>query len=169
MKHPGWQSKGEHCFAGGNAKGLRVMANLLIVEKYRSIGLLYREVLQDEGHRVFVALNGKESLNLARRERVDAVIVDDRLPDFAAKKLLGRLKRCQRHMRSILSVSSDSAPASDARLWDGFFMKSSDFTILQREVKRVCQQPSRALPSQSHRKGHTNVPRSARTPAPGGK
>ena len=82
------------------------MAKILIVDNYLSIGLLYREVLQDQGHSVFVAMNGKEASLRALYERIDIAVVDDKLPDFEAEKVLERLKRLQPHMRGILSISS---------------------------------------------------------------
>jgi len=118
---------------------LVIMANILIVDNYPYIGLLYREVLQDEGHRVLVAMSGKEALLLAPHKRIDIVIVDDKLPDFEAEVVLGKLKRVQPHTRGILSISSTFIPSGDSCLWDGIFIKTHDFTILKAEIKKLWQ------------------------------
>lgn len=121
------------------------MANILIADSYVSIGLLYREVLQDMGHQVFVALSGKEALLLALYEGIDIVVVDDKLPDFEAEEVLGRLKRIQPHMRGILSFSSTFGLPRNASLWDGIFIKTNDFTILEAEIERLWRESSRAV------------------------
>ena len=38
------------------------MANILIADNYLSIGLLYREILEQDGHKVLVAKSGKAAL-----------------------------------------------------------------------------------------------------------
>ena len=121
------------------------MANILVVDDYLSIGLLYREVLQEQGHSVFVALSGKEALLLALYEGIDIVVVDDKLPDFEAEEVLGRLKRLQPHMRGILSFSSTFGLPRNAPLWDGIFIKTHDFTILEAEIERLWRETSKAV------------------------
>jgi DNA-binding response OmpR family regulator len=116
------------------------MANILVVDQYLSIGLLYREVLQDEGHRVFVALSGKEALDFALHQRLDMAIVDDTLADFSAEELFEELKRLQYRLKGIVIVSTDFDPEHDARLWDGIFVKTNNFTLLEAEVERLRQE-----------------------------
>jgi DNA-binding response OmpR family regulator len=115
------------------------MANILIVDSYLSIGLLYREVLREKGHRVFVMLSGQEAVHLARHENIDIAVVDDKLRDFEAERVLERLKQLQPHIRGILSVSRDFDLSVNARLWNGIFVKSNDFNVLESEIKRICQ------------------------------
>ena len=110
------------------------MVNILLVDNYLPIGLLYREVLQDQGHRVFVALSGKQACLLAQQERIDLVIVDDKLPDSKAEDVLGILKGFQPHIRSILSFSSTFRSTLHAHLWDGIISKTHDFRVLESEV-----------------------------------
>jgi response regulator RpfG family c-di-GMP phosphodiesterase len=107
--------------------------------------LLYREVLQDEGHRVFVAMNGKQALLLAQHERIDVVIVADKLPDFEAEDVLGTVKELQPHIRGILSFSSIFGSGLNARLWDGIVSKTHDFRILASEVERLCNESSSTM------------------------
>lgn len=115
------------------------MANILVADQYLSIGLLYREVLRDEGHRVFVALSGKEALDLALHQHLDMAIVDDTLPDFSAEELFEKLKWLQHRIKGIVIVSTDFGPEHDARLWDGIFIKTNNFTLLEAEVERLRQ------------------------------
>jgi two-component system response regulator (stage 0 sporulation protein F) len=119
-----------------------IMVNILLVDNYLSIGLLYREVLQDQGHRVFVAMSGKQACRLAQYERIDLVIVDDKLPDSKAEDVLRILKGFQPHIRSILSFSSTLRSTLNAHLWDGIISKTHDFRVLESEVEKLCHQPS---------------------------
>lgn len=118
------------------------MANILIADTYPSIGLLYREVLQEQGHRVLVALSGKEALRLSLREPIDIVVLDDRLPDFEAEELLAKLKRDQPGIRGILSVSHTFGSVTNPGSWDAIIVKTNDFTVLESEVERLCQETS---------------------------
>lgn len=118
------------------------MANILIVDTYPSIGLLYREVLQEQGHRVLVALSGEEALRLALCEPIDIVVLDDRLPDFEADELLRKLKRVQPHILGVLSVSSTFGSPINADLWDAIFVKTNDFGVLESAVERLCHESS---------------------------
>ena len=115
------------------------MVNILIVDSYFSVGLLYREVLQERGHRVFIALSGKEALLFGLHQDIDIVVVDDSLPDLDAEELLRKLKLLQPHMRSILSISSTFGSPTKPDLWGAFFIKSNDFRVLESEVERLCQ------------------------------
>jgi response regulator RpfG family c-di-GMP phosphodiesterase len=124
------------------SKGKLIVGNILIVDNYLSIGLLYREVLQEEGHRVFVAMNGKQASFLAQHERIDLVVVDDKLPDSEAEDVLRIVKGFQPHIRGILSFSSTFRSTFNAPVWDGVISKTHDFRVLESEVARVCHESS---------------------------
>jgi response regulator RpfG family c-di-GMP phosphodiesterase len=123
------------------------MANILIVDNYLSIGLLYREVLQDEGHKVLVAKSGKTAYLLALCERVDIAVVDDALLDYGAEELFGKLKQCQPNIRGILIISSTFGPEGNTLLWDEVVFKSGNYRILQEKIKRVSQDCEPEIPS----------------------
>lgn len=116
------------------------MVHILEADSYLAIGLLYRDVLQDQGHAVSLATSGREACLLGLKKRFDIAIVDDRLPDFDPEELLGELRRRQPHIRGILSVSSIFGPRGNPRLWDGTFNKTHDFRILLAEVARLWQE-----------------------------
>ena len=118
------------------------MANILIVDSYFPIGLLYREVLQDSGHRVFLATSGKQASLLALHENIDVAVVNDELPDFEAEELLGKLKQFQPHILGLLSISSTFGSPINPDLWDAIFIKTNDFRVLESEAERLCQESS---------------------------
>jgi len=114
------------------------MANILIVDSYSSVGLLYREVLEERGHRVFIALSGKEAVLFGLHEDIDIAVVDDKLFDLEAEELLRKLKLLQPHIQSILSISSTFVSPINPRLWGAIFIKTHDFRVLESEVERIC-------------------------------
>jgi DNA-binding response OmpR family regulator len=116
------------------------MANILTVESSLSISWLYREILQQEGHRVFWAMRGREAVNVAQKEDIDVVIVDERVPAFEAQELLGELRRLHPRLRAILCMWGDRGPHVDTRLWDEVFLKNDNFTVLQGKVEGLCRE-----------------------------
>lgn len=126
------------------------MASILIADNYLSIGLLYREVLEEQGHDVFVASSGKEAYLLALYKSIEIAVVDDKLPDFEAEEVFGKLKQLQPHIRGILTISSTFGTPENASLWDGIFIKTQDFTILEAQIKRLLQESSSAVSKPLH-------------------
>ncbi len=116
------------------------MANILTVESSLSISWLYREILQHEGHRVFWAMRGKEAVNVAQKEEIDVVIVDERVPAFEAEMLLEELRRLHPGVRAILCTWGDFGLPVDTRLWDEIFFKNDNFTVLQGKVEGLCKE-----------------------------
>ena len=113
------------------------MANILIVESYFALSLLYREVLEECGHHVFLSASGREALVVALHKSIDIAVVDDKLTDFSAKDFFIRLKQLQPHVRGILTVSSIFGSASNGERWDGVIGKNSDYTLLRAEIDRL--------------------------------
>ena len=113
------------------------MANILIVDSYSAVSLLYREVLEEHGHGVFTAASGREALLVALHRPIDIAVVDDKLPDFSPDEVLTRLKQIRPEVRGILNVSSIFGSASNGERWDGLIGKSSDYTLLGAEVDRL--------------------------------
>lgn len=129
------------------------MADILVVDHYLAIGLLYREVLQDQGHAVCLAMNGKEACLLGLNKSFDIAIVEDRISDIHPEEVLGVLRRCQPHIKGILCLSTMLGPPVNPALWDGTFSKTHDFRILEAEVARVWGESSSPIPTPVHRHG----------------
>ena len=56
------------------------MATVLIVEDEIGIGGLLEDVLLDEGHRVLLASNGRQALELVARDRPELILTDYMMP-----------------------------------------------------------------------------------------
>lgn len=133
------------------------MGNILIVEHYRTLGSFYKEILEEDGHSVFVALSGKEALKLISEQHIDVVIVEDGLPDFNTKELLNEIKHLQPHIEGIICTSTDLFAPPQTDLCNENIPKSSDFTILQEEIKRLLRKSSKAGPGLRERLGLNNA------------
>jgi signal transduction histidine kinase/DNA-binding response OmpR family regulator len=79
--------------AAGPAESQSAGPRVLIVEDDPAAAQLLRIYLQDAGFRVAVAATGTQGLELARREPLDAILLDILLPDIDGWDLLQRLKR----------------------------------------------------------------------------
>ena len=56
------------------------MAVVLVVDDEVGIANLLRDVLNDEGHRVLIAANGKDALKFAGEQRPDLILTDFMMP-----------------------------------------------------------------------------------------
>ena len=56
------------------------MATVLVVEDEFGVAELFEAVLEDEGHRVLVAINGKQGLEMLAKERPDVIFLDYMMP-----------------------------------------------------------------------------------------
>jgi two-component system response regulator ResD len=52
------------------------MAKVLLIEDYLSLQEIYRETLELDGHKVSVAVNAEEALELAKNNQFDIILLD---------------------------------------------------------------------------------------------
>jgi CheY-like chemotaxis protein len=57
------------------------MAKILLVEDEENVALLYTQALEEEGHCVVCAQDGRSAIQLAQNEQPDLVIMDINLPE----------------------------------------------------------------------------------------
>jgi DNA-binding NtrC family response regulator len=118
------------------------MANILIVDTYRTVGLLYQEILEEEGHRVLLAFSGKEAIDWAMRERIDVAVVDQRLTDIEADEVLQKLKQLQPQAQGTVCTVAGFGPVPRPDLCDDSFFKTSDYSELQEKIRKLLGQVS---------------------------
>jgi CheY-like chemotaxis protein len=84
--------------------------NILLVEDDNGLRRLTREILEDQGYRVFPAACGLEALKLFRRAReIDLVLSDVVLPNLGGRELAEKLRR-QNPRLPILLMSGYAPP-----------------------------------------------------------
>lgn len=115
---------------------------ILIVEDSKTISAVLKEVLESEGHTVFLAGDGVAGIAAARREKPDLVLLDLLLPKLNGYEVCNTLKRDNdtRHI-SVLVISTMDSPESveKARLCGAknFMKKPYNLDELLREIKRL--------------------------------
>jgi len=67
-------------------------ANILVVDDEESIRTLFKDTLEELGHRVVVAKTGFEGLELVKQQDFDLVFLDLKMPGMVGDELFGRLK-----------------------------------------------------------------------------
>ena len=85
------------------------MAVILVVDDEIGIANLLTDVLSDEGHRVLVAVNGREALKRAEEERPDLVITDYMMPVMDGAQLIKAMAD-QPDLREVPVFLMSSAP-----------------------------------------------------------
>src|SRR4051794_35074832 len=85
------------------------MATVLVVEDEFGIADLIEAVLEDEGHRIRVAVNGKQGLEMLGREPPDLIFLDYMMPVMDGAALL-RNMAADPPLRDIPVVVMSSLP-----------------------------------------------------------
>jgi len=85
------------------------MATVLVVEDEFGIAELIEAVLEDEGYRVLIAVNGKHGLEMLAKERADLVFLDYMMPVMDGAAFL-RGKAGDQSLRDIPTVVMSSLP-----------------------------------------------------------
>lgn len=64
----------------------------MIVDDQHGIRLLLGEVFKREGYKTFLASNGLEALDIAKREELDCVLLDMKIPGMDGLEILKNIK-----------------------------------------------------------------------------
>jgi CheY-like chemotaxis protein len=67
------------------------MATVLVVEDEFGVADLIEAIIEDEGHRILIAVNGEQGLEMLVRERPDLVFLDYMMPVMDWAALLRRI------------------------------------------------------------------------------
>jgi CheY-like chemotaxis protein len=88
-------------------------ATVLVVDDDVDVTDTMREILEDEGHRVFVAPNGRRALEIARNEHPDLVLLDLEMPEMDGRHFLAEVRATPELAGVQVVVLSGSADAKD--------------------------------------------------------
>ena len=94
------------------------MARVLVVEDSPDIRALIRMLLQPAGHEVLTAAGGAEALELLRRERPSAVLLDLMMPPPDGFEVLYRIRQdpLLRDLPVIVVTAKELTPADEQTL-----------------------------------------------------
>ena len=87
---------------------------ILVIEDDRRITDLLRRGLENEGHRVFAAADGREGLDFAQARAYDAIVLDIMLPKVDGIEVAGRLRKGG-NRTPILMLTAKDAPRDVVR------------------------------------------------------
>jgi CheY-like chemotaxis protein len=116
-----------------------VRATILIVDDEAPIRDLLELILQDLGHRVLTAINGRHALIVAASEHPDLVISDMMMPAMDGIELTRRLKAGDAGDQAppiILMSAAGSAAAVGRGAADAFIQKPFDLEAMEKLVDR---------------------------------
>jgi len=116
------------------------MATVLVVEDEFGIADLIEAVLEDEGHRALIAVNGKQGLEMLAQERPDLIFLDYMMPVMDGASLL-RNMAADPPLRDIPVVLMSSLPeatvAERCAGYTAFMRKPFKLTELVSLIKRL--------------------------------
>lgn len=114
------------------------MARILLVEDEANLRLLYRFELEEAGYSIVDAETGADALNVLAQEKIDAVVLDLKLPDVHGLQLLDEMLSRRRDLRIIINTAYDQF-RDDFHSWgaDAFVVKSSDLSELKNALART--------------------------------
>ena len=82
---------------------------ILIVEDDRRMAGLVKKGLEEEGHSVTVAFDGREGLEAARRNAFDAIVLDVMMPGLDGFEVARRLREGRIHTPILMLTARDAA------------------------------------------------------------
>lgn len=103
------------------------MKKILIVEDDHTILEMYKFKFEHAKFKVFLAINGKEGLELAKKEQPDVILLDLRMPVMTGEEMLRELRSTEwgKDIPVIVltNISRDEAPRT---LWH---LRVSDYIV----------------------------------------
>jgi DNA-binding NtrC family response regulator len=114
------------------------MARVLLVEDEANLRLLYRDELEMEGYEVNDVGTGADALKVLEYEKIDAVVLDLRLPDVYGLQLLSDMLSRRRDLPVIINTAYDQF-RHDFHCWgaEAFVVKSADLSELKEVLART--------------------------------
>jgi len=121
------------------------MAKILLVEDEENVALLYVQALQEEGHTVICARDGRAAIHLAQSECPDLVIMDINLPERmdgleSMSRILGENKDIPVIINTGYSEYKDNFMSWAA---EAYVLKSADLDPLLNAVRSTLSRDDR--------------------------
>ncbi|HLH38052.1 MAG TPA: response regulator transcription factor [Bryobacteraceae bacterium] len=113
---------------------------ILVVEDERRMAELLEKTLQEEGHQVIVARDGREGFEIARNSPFDVIVLDLMLPGMDGFSIARKLRAC-RNQTPVLMLTARDAPADIVRGLDAgaddYLTKPFSIEILLARLRAV--------------------------------
>lgn len=88
------------------------MVRILVVEDDEQMNDMLQATLESQGYTVATAFNGQQAIDRCKQETFDLLITDVRLPGMDGVEMLGKIKKIQPRLRSIVitGYASEDTP-----------------------------------------------------------
>lgn len=126
------------------------MSKVLVADDEAAICQAFAQFLRLEGHAPLIAASGREALDLARRERPDAVFLDVRMPGLDVLETLARLRAEQPELPVIVMTAYGTMDTAMAAMRQGAFDylgKPVDLAQLRALLRRALHRPQPPEPA----------------------
>ncbi len=120
------------------------MSTILHVEDEHAVRFLYKEVFEEQGHRVVQASTAEEALLMLNGNRPDLIILDLKMPGMGGRKFLDEFHSMRLPIPVVISTAypyDETDPI--ASLADAFVVKSGDMDELLDTVSKLLNKRSR--------------------------
>jgi two-component system, NtrC family, response regulator AtoC len=117
-------------------------ANILVIEDNEDLSFTISKVLQKEGYKVFTAKSGEEGLPTLRKELVDLILLDLKLPKMNGIDVLSKVKEMDADLAVIMmTASTDVKPAIEAMKMGAldYLMKPFELEELKLVVRKALE------------------------------
>ena len=98
---------------------------ILIADDEPEIRTLLRLYLENENYQIIEAENGKQALELLKKEHVDLCLLDIMMPEMDGFDVLGFMKRS--HMTEVIPVIMISSESSSSYIEKAYEMGAADY------------------------------------------
>lgn len=117
------------------------MAKILVCEDEEALRMVYQEDLEDAGHEVVLAANGKEAIAKLEEAQPDLAVLDIRMPGMDGLETMGHLLGKDNSLPVILN-SAYSSYKENFMSWsaDAYVVKSHDTSELLSTIDRVLKE-----------------------------
>ncbi len=116
------------------------MARILVVEDDEPLRSLYKYELEEEGHEVIVAEDGKTALKSLEQSSCDLILIDRVLPEMDGIETLAKIASRQKRIPVILHTAFlQGKDKILSGLADACLMKSSDLSILKGTIRNLLE------------------------------
>jgi DNA-binding response OmpR family regulator len=116
---------------------------ILVVEDDPDLAALEAELLEEHGHQVEIASNGREALAAVERAAPDLILLDMKMPVMGGREFVDEYRRAQPSPAPIVVVTAaDDAQVRAAEVGaSGWIAKPFDPDALVANVMRLLRRP----------------------------
>jgi len=116
------------------------MKTILIAEDEEVLREVFKDELVEEGYNVLEARDAKGTLDCLKKEKVDLLILDIKLPDMSGLKLLEQIRKHHPTLPIVVCTAYDTFK-TDYEIWAGhiadYIVKPVDLEVLKEKIGRI--------------------------------